>query len=257
VAIAVLAIAGCSGSSPDSSVTSPAVSCATADGAYLDVAHPPLSGSFETIVDQRFRSSPLGAFHYGPVPASDLAVSEWRAERLHGWIAVIAVTGPDRPSEDRYAESLKYTVGRFPLVPLVGPVVQHNSGILEVYQTNTEYEAGAGASSYMKELAASAQQSQTSPQTDNGTVVPPPVPVRIAGGGVSVALETPQYVIPHVGPTERFFSFSVQFGRYVLQLSVQGGDHLDPDTAIGVLNAAAMRLTQSCALPSVTFHLAS
>jgi hypothetical protein len=208
-------------------------------------------------VNQRFTSPPIEAFQHGPVPASDLAITQWRAAQLHGWIAVIAVTGPDRASEDEYAKSLGYKIGRFPLVPLVGPVVAHNPGILEVYQTNTEYQSAAGASDDMRQTAGSAQQAETIRQTYNGIVVPDPIPIRIAGGGESVALETPQYVMPHVGPTERFFSFTVQFGRYVLALSVQGGDALHPAAAVDVLNAAAKSLTRSCSLAPVTFHVAS
>lgn len=257
IAIAVLAVAACAGSSPSSSAVTPAVSCATVDSAYLDVARAPLSGSFDSLADQRFTSPPLGGHHIGVVASAGPAISGWQAARLRGWIARIAVTGPDRASENQYAKSLRYKVGRFPLVPLVGPVVKHNSGILELYQTNTEYQSAAGAISYIKDLASAALLAETTQETENGTPLPRAIPMPLAGGDESVAYQTPQYLIPHVGPTERFFTFSVRFGRYVLQLSVQGGDDLDPTAALGVLNIAATDLTRSCSLASTTLRSAT
>lgn len=131
-------------------------------------------------------------------------------------------------------------------MPLVGAVVKHNPGILEVYQTDTEYRSVSGAGDYMKDLASSALQAETTPDIEKGVALPRAVPVRIAGGDERVAYEMPQYLIPHVGPTERFFTFSVQSGRYVLQLSVQGGNGLNPAAALSVVNAAAISLTRAC-----------
>jgi hypothetical protein len=244
----VLAVAACAGSSPHSPPVTPAASCATADGAYLDAARAPLSGSFDSLADQRFTVPPLEGHHVGGGTSPRLAISDWRAARLRGWIARIAVTGPDRVSEDYYAESLGYTVGRFPLVPLVGPVVKHNPGILEVYQTNTEYRSAAGARDYMKDLASAALLAETTQDVEKGITLPRAIPVQIAGGDERIAYETPQHLIPHAGPTERFFTFSVRFGRYVLQLTVQGGSGLNSTAALGVLNVAAMSLTRSCSL---------
>jgi hypothetical protein len=245
-AITVLAVAACAGSAPRPATVTPAVSCATADSAYLNASHAPLSGAFDSIADQRFTVPPLEGHHVGGAGPPRLAISDWRASRLRGWIARIAVTGPDRVSEDQYAKSLGYTAGRFPLVPLVGTVVKHNPGILEVYQTDTEYRSVSGAGDYMKDLASSALQAETTPDIEKGVALPRAVPVRIAGGDERVAYEMPQYLIPHVGPTERFFTFSVRSGRYVLQLSVQGGNGLNPAAALGVVNAAAISLTRAC-----------
>ena len=247
-AIIVLAVAACAGSSPTSSAVTPIDSCATADGAYLDRAHPPLSGSFDSLAEQRFTAPPLEGHNAGGGRSPGPAISDWRAARLRGWIARIAVTGPDRASEDRYAESLGYQVGSFPLVPLVGPVVEHNPGILEVYQTNTEYQSATGARDYMKDLASSALQAETTTVTQNGIPLPHAIPIKLTGGDENTAYETPQYLIPKVGAAERFFTFSVRFGRYVLQVSVQGGDGLVLTAGLGVLNIAAISLTHSCGM---------
>jgi hypothetical protein len=253
-AIVVLVVAACAGSSPNSSAVTPASSCATADSAYLDAAHAPLSGSFDSFANQRFTVPPLESHHVGGVQSLGLAISDWRAARLRGWIARIAVAGPDRASEDKYAESLGYRVGRFPIVPLVGPVVEHNPGVLEVYQTNTEYHSASGARGYMKDLTSTASRAETTQGLENGTTLPRAIPVQLSGGDESVAYETPRQLIRHVGPTERFFTFSVRFGRYVLQLSVQGGNGLDLTAALGVLNVAAMSLTRSCGMAPAILH---
>ncbi len=106
----------------------------------------------------------------------------------------------------------------------------------------------------MKILASTAHAAETTRETDHGTAIPPAIAMQLAGGDESVAYETPQYLIKHAGPTERFFTFSVRFGRYVLSLSVQGGANLDPAAAMAVLNAAAMSLTQSCGMAPATLH---
>jgi hypothetical protein len=135
--------------------------------------------------------------------------------------------------------------------------VQHNPGILEVYQTNTEYHSVSGASDYMKDLGSAASLAETTQVAEKGTALPRAIPLHVAGGDESVAYETPQYLIQHVGPTERFFTFSIRFDRYVLQLSVQGGAGLNTSAALGVLNAAGMSLLRSCSLAPATIHAVS
>ena len=106
---------------------------------------------------------------------------------------------------------------------------------LEVYQTNTEYVSTSGADDYMHDLEASALQAETGAEIDNGVALPLAVPLHVSGGDAQVAYEVPQHLIANVGPTERFFVLAIRLGRYVLQLSVQGGDSLDATTALGLL----------------------
>jgi hypothetical protein len=180
----------------------------------------------------------------GPDPA---AISAWQAARLRGWIAEIAVDGPDRAAEDAIARSLGYTVGKLPLVPLVGPVVQHNLGVLEIYQTNTAYNSAAGATDFMGDLAGSARLAETTIVTEGGHLEPSGHALPLNGGDEDVAYEEPGFMGPQ-GATETFFTFAVRLGSYVTQLTVQSGLGLTEQQAVAVLAQAVERMAHSCGL---------
>lgn len=163
---------------------------------------------------------------------------------MRGWIAEVAVDGPDRAAEDAIARSLGYSIGKLPLVPLVGPVVEHNPGVLEVYQTNTVYRSVAGASDFMADLAADAKLAETTVVTTDGRAEPKGIPVQLSGGDEDVAYEMPGYVGPD-GATEAFFTFAVRLGRFVVQLSVQSGYGWTVLQAIAVLDQATAQLADS------------
>jgi len=224
--------------------------CATSDGAYLTTAA--LRQPFVAAVDDRFGRSPLLDHRLpgsGPSPA---AIRDWVGARLRGWIAEAAVDGPDRAAEDAIARSLGYSIGKLPLVPLVGPVVEHNPGVLEVYQTNTVYRSVAGASDFMADLAADAKLAETTVVTTDGRAEPEGIPVHLSGGDEDVAYEMPGYLGPD-GATEAFFNFAVRLGRFVVQLSVQSGYGWTVPQAIAVLDRATAQLARSCGVATPRF----
>jgi hypothetical protein len=179
----------------------------------------------------------------GPYPA---AISDWRAGRARGWINEVAIDGPDRAAENTIARSLGYTVGALPLVPLIGPVVEDNRGVLEMYQTNTEYRSTVGAVDLMRELAGSARLAETTIVSESD-VQPPAHAVPFTWGDESLAYEQLGFMGPQ-GAIETFFTFAVRVGRYVVQFTVQSGyGPTEPDAA-RLLDEAAAPLTRSCGL---------
>jgi hypothetical protein len=234
---AVALISGCGAN------TSAVATCATSDGAYLSIAQ--LGGSFEVIVDQRFTASPA-TNHHQSVGTPSPQVSDWISGRLTGWIADIAVNGPDRPAQDALARSLGDTVGKWPLVPLSGPVVIHNPGVLEVYQTNDVFGSIAGAEDYFSDLSQSAKEAESVSITVGTAIKPPAVPVEISGGDQSFGDQTPEWVDPTVGITERYVSFGVRIGVTVVQLTVQGGSHVSLTQALVLLNETMAHWASSC-----------
>jgi hypothetical protein len=244
IAGAVAAVAlftSCSASTGATRALSARASCATANAAFL-----PTPDAFVNAVDRRFVESPLLGHRLGggPYPA---AISDWQAGRARGWINEVAIDGPDRAAENSIARSLGYTVGTLPLVPLIGPVVQHNPGVLEMYQTNTEYSSTAGAVDLMTDLTGSARLAETTMVTESGHVQPPAHAVPFTWGDESLAYEQPGFMGPQ-GATEAFFTFAVRVGRYVVQLTVQSGDGLTQPEAATLLGHAVAPLTRSCRL---------
>ena len=163
---------------------------------------------------------------------------------------MVAVTGPDRPAEDAAARSLGYHIGQFPLVPLIGPVVEHNPGVLEVYETVNVFDDLAGAEDYMGDLVDSARLAETSNGNDNGTPVPNATPLSVHGFREALAYEMPAYVQPRLGLTERFVDVAALAGNDVVQVSAQGGSGVTAEIALAIANRALSRLGAACSLPS-------
>jgi hypothetical protein len=218
-------------------------SCSTGDSAYLDGSQ--LSGGYQTIVDQRFTESPLAA-HRLPVGTPPAQISEWLSGRLKGWISTIAVSGPDRPTEDETARSLGYDIGKWPLVPLSGPVVQHNPGILEIYETHDAFSAIEGAQAFFQALEQSALFSEKVSVIEPGGTKPSAAPLAVSAGDSSLGYETPSWTSSTAGMNEQYLFFVVRIGAVVVQLTVQGGAATQPRAGLALLNQALSRLGTSC-----------
>jgi hypothetical protein len=217
--------------------------CSTSDSAYLDGSH--LSGSYQTIVDQRFTQSPEAAHHL-PAGTPPPQISEWLSGRLKGWIATIAVSGPDRPAEDEAARSLGYNVGKWPLVPLSGPVVQHNPGILEIYETHDAFSTTEAAQAFFQDLKKSAEEAENVTVTEPGGTKPPPAPLTLSAGDSSFGDVTPSWTSSTAGMSERYLAYTVRIGTVVVQLTVQGGASTQPSDGLALLHQALSRLGMSC-----------
>ena len=237
VAAAAWMIPGCGGNPV------PVTPCATFDSAYL--SNDQLGGNFQVIVDQKFTAAPAAA-HSHPVGTPPPQISQWLSGKLMGWIATIAVDGPDRPAEDALARSLGDTVGKWPLVPLSGAVVEHNPGILEVYQANDIFSSAEGAQDYFSDLSRSAADAETTTITVGTTTKPRAARLGVSGGDQSFGDQTPRWMDPTIGMTETYVSLGVRVGVTVVQLTVQGGSTVGLPEALTLVNHALARLAASC-----------
>lgn len=203
-------------------------SCAIGSATYLQTSD---LGTFDMITDQTYRQAPFHGQRGGVTPLPFVALFE--TGRLRGYIADLAVTGPYRKSEDDLARSLGYPIGKWPLVPLQGPVVQGNPGILEVYQSNWVFRSEQGAAAY---LAHSRSSIAIDP---NGAEIYP------QGVGSSVVAYRSTLGSPDA-QHERLINIASQQGTVVVQIAFQGGQALTEEQVVPLMQVALRRLGQAC-----------
>lgn len=208
------------GSTPANTTASP--DCALSDQSYVPVSALP---SFQPMVDNKFDTLPFrqgdgGGFLKG---------------RLKGSIASIAVNGPDRAAIDQHSTALHYQIGKFPLVPLQGPVVEHNPGPLEWYETHMLFDDVNSAAAWMK------INSNTSVSFEAGTTSSP-YPV-LFGDESFGAQDIPSP--PSVQMETRDWAM-VRIGNVVLSYSLQGGSGLTASTITPYLQQGMAQYQAAC-----------
>lgn len=197
--------------------------CALSGQSFLAT---PFDG-LELMVDNDL-GAPIGGRHQaGPA-------STFSGGHIHGSIATVAVTGPDRASEDAYARSLGYQVGKWPLVPLTGSVVAHNPGLLEVYEKHYVFSAVSDATAAEKYFADSWAADPQAHALDSTTL----------GSPWTVGTETT--LGPADGQHEESVQMVAQIGPRVVVLAFQGGHSLDAASIIPTAHTAITRLRAAC-----------
>lgn len=207
-----------------------ASNCVVTPGAFLN---PSELGDFSVITVQNYVRPPFR----GSVPGSKppAFVTNFEAGKLTGFIADIAVTGPDRSAEDAFARSLGYAVGRWPLVPLQGLVVRNNPGLLEAYETLLAFKSKAAAEDWIR----SRRQSAVIDPRAQMLALPQEV-------GDGVAYRTT--LGTNDGSHEHLISYTRRFGARVLTLAFQGGAGLRQATVSAYWEAAVHRFARACGL---------
>jgi hypothetical protein len=158
-------------------------------------------------------------------------VSDYQAGRMVGYVANIAVTGLDRPGLNAAARSLGYQIGKWPLVPLVGPVVQHNPGLLETYVTVVVFKSTAGSRSWLS------FKSMSFAQAGYTTLTSPNNRIAISVEGI---------LGNNDGIHEHILIHEVPLANTVLQLAYQGGSGLSQAEVAAETNTAIGRFVQAC-----------
>ena len=164
---------------------------------------------------------------------TDALVTDFEGGRLVGFLADVAIDGPDRPLEDAYDRSLGYTPGLYPLVPLSGAIVHDAPGVLEIYEFVATYRSPQGASEFTDWLRQG----------------------RLGAGGYQVQLrglkQGAAYFQPAQGsgphpPYEEEYQVVQELGTTVIRLDVEGGDKVNPSDAVRLANEASSRLRGAC-----------
>lgn len=103
-------------------------------------------------------------------------VTDYRDGRLKGYLANVAISGPDRASEDAWARIHNYPLQRLPYVPLSGAVVAHASRILEMYEFVAVYDSPKGAGAFVAWLTQDTQRVNLHGLVTGTASVTPPQP---------------------------------------------------------------------------------
>jgi len=201
--------------------------CVVRDEAFLA---PRALGSFTRFVDGRFDHPPFfGIDNRAPF------VTTFRVARQEGYIADVALRGRYRQAEDAVARAAKYTVGRWPLVPLTGAVVRDHGGELEIYQTNWSFGSWDGADAWLRSLR----------QSGGGMYgdVVKTVAVRLGDDTYAFQSHPPGGDLGH----ERVAAIVVRQGTAVLTVRVQGGKDITVNTILPLTRAALSNMVRTCA----------
>lgn len=194
--------------------------CALGDNTY---ASPPLTGQFEKSVDMRMASLPF--------IRTGGAARTFQGGRQIGYLAEVAISGPDRPAEDAHSRTLHYSIGKLPLIPLQGAVVVHNPGPLEYYETHLAFSSETGARAFLDII----RHSQST--------VPHLHPQDVWVGDGSVAWLSDNAGDPN---TETAAYIDVVSGGTVIQLTLKGGESTSFTPLPSLATSAINNIAEAC-----------
>lgn len=104
-------------------------------------------GDFDVIMEGPLTVLPMKGQRQGSSPLP--VATDFRDGYSRGFISRRALTPEARRLEARHDGPLGYSPGPFPIVPLVGPVVSENPGLLELYQTTTVFRTTESAAAWL------------------------------------------------------------------------------------------------------------
>lgn len=200
--------------------------CAVSASTFID---PGAFPELERFVEQTSTKAPVkgGAGK----PQQRPAVAEFRGGRMVGSIARIAVDGPDRAAQDGEARAKGYPIGRWPLVPLHGAVVEHARGLLEVYEFHAAYLSSKGVADWVAFLAAS--------HADSGARL------EVPGGDADISAWR-YYIGDNDGSNELVVEAVISLGSATVRLDLQGSPGMDIAALWPVVFATKQRVLAAC-----------
>ncbi len=174
-----------------------------------------------------------------PIPGGEPAVVKLLSEgyvggRLVGYLANVAITGPDRSTEDAQARQMGYTPGSIPLVPLSGPIVRDSPGVLEVYEILSVYQNATEANRWAQALDQSIE--------FGGSVVP------LTGVPRGDGFFLPAPSSGRFPPYESEYQLVDVLHSSVLHIGVQGGSALHTSDISRIASTAMHELGKMCSL---------
>lgn len=182
---------------------------------------------FEVITEGPLEVLPLKGQRFGASPLPITA--EFRDGFVRGFISSRALTPEARALEAQRDEALGYSAGGFPVVPLAGPVVAKNPGILEVYQTTTDFRTEEAAHEWLDLRAHQLEGEVSAPD-----LAPPPAAARAF-----------RYSMGDPDPEHEFvIRLLVQSGAIVSDFSVQSGGEVALARAIDLAKPSITRLIE-------------
>jgi len=203
-------------------------SCSTAVSVFLTRRD---LGAFTVMVNRTYTQPPWKGGGIGQA-APDF-VTEYLQGRLMGYIANIALHGPDVPAEKAREHRIGY-VGKWPLVPLEGPIVRDNRGLLEVYETVQSFKAWRAAATWVSTY-----------RTYSGKPYPYSHWISAPQGARDSVAWAGTMGPPRPG-TEHDVYYNARYGSTVLEMAFQGGASVNVQFVKPYWLKAAHRLVSVC-----------
>lgn len=209
---------------PTPSGTSQPASCGARPETAVRLAE---IGDFEIITEGRLDSLPLKGQRLGASPLP--IVSAYRDGYVRGFISSRALTPEARALEADHDRALGYPADSFPVVPLAGPIVAANPGILELYQTTTVFRTDRAAVDWLDLRAG---------QLDGEEV-------GLDDAHVEGAARVFRYAMGDPDPEhELVLRLLVQAGTIVSDFSVQSGAEVSLDQAFDFIGKSITRVDE-------------
>lgn len=182
----------------------------------------------------RFVDGPLSVYPYKGLPAAAPTYArDYEGGHFMGYLNNRALSPPFRAEEDAFARSLGYSVGKWPLVPLSGPIVSSTPGLLEVYQWVYFFKAPADSAAWITDTVT--------------TLKATPSVAAIVGESLPKASAVFSRMFgPNDGQHERGLTYVDRAGRVGSILEFQGGANLVPAQVASTVSTAFHKLQGAC-----------
>lgn len=152
------------------------------------------------------------------------------------YISKVAVSGPDRHYNDEYARSLHYQVLKWPIIPLKGPIVLHNPGVLHYQEVHFLFSSPDAAERF---LTRDSRSPAFGPEI-GATDVAFPAHVGDDSFGYTSTVGRP---LPE---TERFAALETRVGFSILVFEAYGGLLVGPADVSSVALSTTNALRARC-----------
>jgi hypothetical protein len=201
------------GNRPNTSTTSATTLSQVCEVSTSAFSRPSKLGKFVLTNDVQMTTSPFHVSQLVPPSQRPSAVKDFVVGRMQAYLSSVALQSPYREEEDAVARALHYTVGKWPLVPLTGPVVHDNPTALEVFETHLVYNTKAGAAAALSVVQQSNPPFSLSPDAEREL------------GNSAIAFLKPAN--PPDGLNETTLGIAVEYRSTLFEFSVRGGDRVD------------------------------
>jgi len=214
-----LAVTGCSGTPPPAGHAVATVSrarCAVQSHDLVAAARP--SGYTEFVTPGQ---TALPVQSQAGHPLSFAA--RYVCGRFEGLISNLALTGVYRRQNNARARHFGYALGRWPLVPLTGPIVaQQAHRVLEMYEGIYQFTSPSSAAAFLRAESGGSQSGVVAGLARR--LAPHRLPVHPAGAAGTVVTE--RLLGPQSSTGEHAIYLGLRINDFAVTLSFQGGQAL-------------------------------
>lgn len=220
VTLLALAVTGCSGAASSSVMARQAVTTASQAGCSIrqrDFVSAASLPSYTEFLSLGKTALPVQSQINHPLSFQ----RQYACGEFEGFVTNLALTGTYRQQNNARARQLGYTLGKWPLVPLTGPIVaQQAHRVLEIYEGVYEFASPTSAAAFLRTESGGSQAGIVAGLAR--AVAAHPLSVRPAAG----AVVTERLLGPQRSSDEHAIYTGLQIKDFAITLSFQGGQAL-------------------------------